>query len=323
MTKNKFYYDPKTVSYKPVQVSLRVRIFKNIVVVFGLILVAFLGFIGFSFVIKTPKVVSQQREIENLKINYELLTNRIESATKVLREIQDRDDNIYRVYFEANPIPKEQRMAGFGGINRYKSLEGYENSKIVKNLTKKVDILSKQLVVQSKSLDKIVRLAKDKNKMLASIPAIQPIANKQLNRIASGFGYRYHPIYKRRHFHGGMDFSAPIGTPIYATGKGKVIVAKKSFKGYGYHVQINHGYGYKTLYAHMHKIIVRERQKVKRGDLIGYVGTTGRSTGPHLHYEVIKNNRRVNPVYYYHNDLSPEEYAQVLEISARENQSYD
>ena len=208
-------------------------------------------------------------------------------------------------------------------MNRYRYLNGYDNTKLIKIATKKLDILSKQLVVQSKSLDEIVVLAKNKKEMLASIPAIQPVANKDLKRMASGYGYRIHPIYKTRKFHWGMDFSAPRGTPIYATGNGKIEKVKRSRRGYGNQVKINHGFGYKTFYAHLEKYTVRKGQKVKRGDLIGYVGTSGISTAPHLHYEVIKGNRKLNPVYFYFSDLTPEEYDRMLEMASQENQSLD
>jgi murein DD-endopeptidase MepM/ murein hydrolase activator NlpD len=214
-------------------------------------------------------------------------------------------------------------MAGFGGVNRYKSLDGFENSTMIKDVTKKIDILSKQLVVQSKSLDEIVGMAKNKKEMLASIPAIQPVANKELKRMASGYGYRIHPIYKTRKYHWGMDFSAPKGTPVYATGNGKVSKVKRSRRGYGNQVKITHGFGYQTFYAHLDRYTVRKYQKVKRGDLIGYVGSSGTSTAPHLHYEVLKGNRKVNPVYYYFNDLTPDEYNTMLEMSSLENQSLD
>jgi murein DD-endopeptidase MepM/ murein hydrolase activator NlpD len=194
---------------------------------------------------------------------------------------------------------------------------------LIKTAAKKLDILSKQLVVQSKSLDEIVVLAKNKKEMLASIPAIQPVANKDLKRMASGYGYRIHPIYKTRKFHWGMDFSSPRGTPVYATGNGKIEKVKRSRRGYGNQVKINHGFGYKTFYAHLEKYTVRKGQKVKRGDLIGYVGTSGISTAPHLHYEVIKGNRKLNPVYFYFNDLTPEEYDRMLEMASQENQSLD
>jgi hypothetical protein len=289
----------------------------------ALVLVAFIGFVGFSYLIKSPSQIAQQRELENLQLHFELLSKRIDDGTEVLNEIQDRDNNIYRVYFEAEPISKEQRMAGFGGVNRYKSLDGFENSTMIKDVTKKIDILSKQLVVQSKSLDEIVGMAKNKKEMLASIPAIQPVANKELKRMASGYGYRIHPIYKTRKYHWGMDFSAPKGTPVYATGNGKVSKVKRSRRGYGNQVKITHGFGYQTFYAHLDRYTVRKHQKVKRGDLIGYVGSSGTSTAPHLHYEVLKGNRKVNPVYYYFNDLTPDEYNTMLEMSSLENQSLD
>jgi murein DD-endopeptidase MepM/ murein hydrolase activator NlpD len=323
MAKVKYYYDPSSLSYRKIRLSGKKKIGRTIFYSAGVLLVAFIGFIGFSQFLTSPNEKAQARELENLKLHYELLSERISQATLVLEDIQDRDENVYRVFFEANPIPEEQRKAGFGGVNRYKALSGFENSDMIKNLTYTTDILSKQLVVQSKSLDEIVELAKNKEEMLASIPAIQPVANKNLKRMASGYGYRIHPVYKTRKFHSGMDFSAPEGTPVYATGNGRVEKTTKSRRGYGNQVVINHGFTYKTLYAHLQSYVVRRGQKVKRGDLIGYVGSTGVSTAPHLHYEVIKGNRKMNPAYYYFNDLTPEEYAQMLEISSQENQSLD
>tara|TARA_B110000967_G_C18902249_1_gene577062 strand:- start:9264 stop:10235 length:972 start_codon:yes stop_codon:yes gene_type:complete len=323
MAKVKFYYDSETLSYQRIQVDRQTKFKNSMFFVVALVLVAFIGFVGFSYLIKSPGQIAQQRELENLQLHFELLSKRIDEGTEVLNEIQDRDNNIYRVYFEAEPISKEQRMAGFGGVNRYKSLDGFENSTMIKDVTKKIDILSKQLVVQSKSLDEIVGMAKNKKEMLASIPAIQPVANKELKRMASGYGYRIHPIYKTRKYHWGMDFSAPKGTPVYATGNGKVTKVKRSRRGYGNQVKITHGFGYQTFYAHLDRYTVRKHQKVKRGDLIGYVGSSGTSTAPHLHYEVLKGNRKVNPVYYYFNDLTPDEYNTMLEMSSLENQSLD
>ncbi len=323
MAKVKFYYDSETLSYQRIQVDRKTKFKNSMFFLAALVLVAFIGFVGFSYLIKSPSQIAQQRELENLQLHFELLSKRIDDGTEVLNEIQDRDNNIYRVYFEAEPISKEQRMAGFGGINRYKSLDGFENSTMIKDVTKKIDILSKQLVVQSKSLDEIVGMAKNKKEMLASIPAIQPVANKELKRMASGYGYRIHPIYKTRKYHWGMDFSAPKGTPVYATGNGKVSKVKRSRRGYGNQVKITHGFGYQTFYAHLDRYTVRKHQKVKRGDLIGYVGSSGTSTAPHLHYEVLKGNRKVNPVYYYFNDLTPDEYNTMLEMSSLENQSLD
>lgn len=323
MAKVKFYYDSDTLSYQRIQVKKGTKVKNALLFIVAVLLTAFLGFVGFSYVIKSPSQLAQERELENLKLHFELLSKRIDEGTSVLKEIQERDDNIYRVYFEADPISKEERMAGFGGINRYKSLDGFENSVMIKEVTKKIDVLSKQLVVQSKSLDEIIEMAKNKKEMLASIPAIQPVANKDLKRMASGYGYRIHPIYKTRKYHWGMDFSAPKGTPIYATGNGKVQLAKRSKRGFGNHVKIDHGFGYVTLYGHMDKFVVRKGQKVKRGDLIGYVGSSGISTAPHLHYEVHKGNRKANPIYYYFNDLTPEEYDLMLDMASKENQSLD
>jgi hypothetical protein len=323
MAKVKFYYDSDTLSYQRIQVKKGTKVKNSLLFIVAILLTSFLGFIGFSYVVKSPGQMEQERELENLKLHFELLSKKIEQGTEVLNEIQERDDNIYRVYFEAEPISKEERMAGFGGINRYKSLDGFENSVMIKEVTKKIDVLSKQLVVQSKSLDEIIEMAKNKKEMLASIPAIQPVANKELKRMASGYGYRIHPIYKTRKYHWGMDFSAPKGTPIYATGNGKVEYAKRSKRGFGNHVKIDHGFGYKTLYGHMDTFIVRKGQKVQRGDLIGYVGSSGTSTAPHLHYEVHKGKRKVNPIYYYFNDLTPEEYDLMLDMASKENQSLD
>lgn len=323
MAKVKFYYDSDTLSYRKIQVKKSTKIKKSLLLVAAVLLNMILGFVALSPVIKSPNLIKTESELENMKLHYQLLSKRVDEGTDVLKGIQDRDNNIYRVYFEADPISDEQRMAGFGGVNRYKSLDGFENSAMIKEVTRKIDVLSKQLVVQSKSLDEIVALAKNKKEMLASIPAIQPVANKDLKRMASGYGYRIHPIYKTRKYHWGMDFSAPKGTPVYATGNGKIESAKRSRRGYGNQVKIDHGFGYKTFYAHLDKFIVRKYQKVKRGDLIGYVGSSGTSTAPHLHYEVVKGNRKVNPVYYYFNDLTPEEYDRMLEMSSQENQSLD
>lgn len=323
MAKVKYYYDADTLSYRKIERSKKNIYGRVSLTILALVLVAFFGFIGFSQFLMSPNERAQKRELENLKLHYELLSKRIDESSKVLNDLQERDNTIYRVYFEANPIPEEKRKAGFGGVNRYNYLDGFENSTVIKKITKDLDVLSKQMVVQSKSLDEIVELAKNKEEMLASIPAIQPVANKNLKRMASGYGYRIHPIYKTRKFHWGMDFSAPKGTPVYATGNGIIEKAKRSRRGYGNQVRINHGFGYATFYAHLDRFVVRRNQKVKRGDLIGYVGTSGTSTAPHLHYEVIKNNRKVNPVYYYFNDLTPEEYERMLVLASQENQSLD
>ena len=323
MAKIKYYYDTKTLSYKRIELNAfdKFKRFLSYVVAStftGLIMVI----VFFQF-FDSPKEKKLKSEIENLVVQYDILSKKMTQIDLVLDNIQQRDDNIYRVIFEADPIPSSIRKAGFGGVNRYKDIRNFSNSELVVEITKKADKLSKQLYIQSKSFDEVIDLAKNKADMLASIPAIQPIANKDLGRVASGYGYRIHPIYKTRKLHTGMDFTAPQGTPIYATGDGKIAKVRRSRKGYGNHVIIDHGYGYQTLYAHMTKYIVYRGQKVKRGEIIGYVGSTGTSVAPHLHYEVMKNKRKINPVNYYYNDLSPEEYEKMLEIASQNNQSFD
>ena len=323
MAKVKYYYDADTLSYRKIERKKKDVFRKTTFGFLAIVLVAFFGFIGFSQFLMSPNERAQKRELDNLKLHYDLITKRIEESSHILSELQDRDNNVYRVFFEANPIPEEQRKAGFGGVNRYQYLDGFNNSTMIKKATKDLDILSKQLVVQSKSLDEIVALAKAKEKMLASIPAIQPVSNEHLSRMASGYGWRNDPFTKARKFHKGMDFTAPKGTPIYASGDGVVIRADGRAIGYGRHVRIDHGFGYVTLYGHMTKYVVKRKQKVKRGDLIGYVGSTGRSKAPHLHYEVRKNGRHINPINFYYGSLTADEFAAMLKVAEQEGQSYD
>ena len=323
MAKIKYYYDTKTLSYKRIELNAFDKFKRSLSYVVASAFTGLIMIVVFFQFFDSPKEKRLKSEIENLVTQYDILSKKMTQIDLVLDDIQQRDDNIYRVIFEADPIPSSIRKAGFGGVNRYKDIRNFSNSELVIEVTKKADKLSKQLYIQSKSFDEVINLAKNKADMLASIPAIQPIANKDLGRVASGYGYRIHPIYKTRKLHTGMDFTAPQGTPIYATGDGKIEKVKRSRKGYGNHVIIDHGYGYQTLYAHMKKYIVYRGQKVKRGEIIGYVGSTGTSVAPHLHYEVMKNKRKINPVNYYYNDLSPEEYTKMLEISSQNNQSFD
>ncbi|MDB4329963.1 M23 family metallopeptidase, partial [Flavobacteriaceae bacterium] len=254
---------------------------------------------------------------------FEQLNKKMDEATAVLGDVENRDNTIYRVYFEANPIPESQRKAGFGGLNRYATLEGYAHSNLIVNTAKKLDILQKQLVVQSKSLDEISTLASKKEALLAAIPSIQPISNQDLTRMASGFGWRSDPFNKVRKKHWGMDFTAPRGTPIYATGNGRILRADQRATGFGKHIRIDHGFGYVTIYAHLSQYNVRRGEKVKRGDIIGYVGSTGRSQAPHLHYEVWKDKKKINPINFYTGTLSPAEFENLLRFANQENQSLD
>jgi len=323
MSKIKYYYDTKTLSYKPIESTGIDKFKKFIVYLTSSAILAFFTLLIFFQYFDSPKEKRLKGEINHLLSQYEIINNDLEKIELVLDDIQNRDDNIYRTIFEADPIPTSIRKQGFGGVNRYKKLSGYSNSDLIINTSKKIDQLTKQLYLQSKSFDEIIELAKNKSKMLASIPAIQPVANKDLKRMTSGYGYRIHPIYKTRKMHYGMDYSAKVGTEIYATGDGVVSKVKRSKRGYGNYVKINHGFGYETLYAHMSKYIVKKGQKVKRGEVIGYVGNTGISTAPHLHYEVRKDNKKINPVNFYFNDLTPEEYEKMLELASQPNQSFD
>ena len=323
MAKIKYYYDTKTLSYKPIKLNSGEKIKGYFIFFLSSVLLSFFILLIFYQFFDSPKEKKLKLEIQNLTSQYEVIDKNMKQVEIVLDEIQDRDDNIYRVIFEADPIPTSIRKQGFGGVNRYEKLLGLSNSELMINTSKKIDQLTKQLYLQSKSFDEVIDLAKNKSNMLASIPAIQPVANKDLKRMASGYGYRIHPIYKTRKMHYGMDFSAKTGTEIYSTGDGVGSKVKRSKRGYGNYVKINHGFGYETLYAHMSKYIVKKGQKVKRGEVIGFVGNSGISTAPHLHYEVRKDNKKINPVNFYYNDLSPEEYEKMLEISLQSNQSLD
>lgn len=325
MAKVKYYYDAENLAYRVIKITKTRKVGVALLFMAASALFGFLCFVALlnTPYFETPKDKLQAREIENLKINYEILNRRMEQVNEVLTDVGERDNKIYRTYFNASQIPDEQRKAGFGGVNRYKELEGYNNSELVINSTKMLDIISKELVVQSRSLDEIAKLAKDKEKLLAAIPAIQPVKNEDLRQMASGFGYRSDPFTKIRKFHAGMDFSARTGTPIYATGDGVVVVADNRMSGYGNRVVIRHGFGYETLYGHMSKFKARAGQKVKRGDVIGYVGSTGRSEAPHLHYEVHKNGEVINPINFYYGNISAKEYILISKLANQENQSLD
>ena len=325
MSKVKYYYDHDTLSYREIKVTNKNRISG---VLLFLLASFFFGITSLlillnSDIINTPSEVAQKRSLENFKLQFDILNKKLGQLEKVIANIENRDNNLYRVYFEASPIPEEQRRAGFGGINRYKDLEGYNNSDLIINTTKRLDILTKQTVVQSRSLEEIESLAKNKASLIEAIPTIQPIKNKDLTRVASGYGYRIDPFTKIRRFHYGMDFTAKRGTPIYATGNGIVKRADNRSSGYGKHIRIDHGFGYLSLYAHLSKYKVRRGQKVKRGDIIGYVGNSGRSVGPHLHYEILKDNKKINPLNFYYGNLSAQEYEALLTQSNQENQSMD
>ncbi|MFV8344909.1 peptidoglycan DD-metalloendopeptidase family protein [Flavobacterium sp. ZB4P13] len=325
MSKVKYYYDSENLAYRKIKTRKRRKL--GVIILF-LLASALFGFLSFIVLLntpyfETPKDRLQAREIENLRLNYALLNKKMDQVNGVIEAIEDRDNNLYRVYFNKSAIPDSIRKAGLPGKNRYKVLEGYDNSQLVMNTTKRIDVLSKELAVQSKSLDAILKLAEAKSDFLSAIPAIQPVRNENLKQVASGFGYRTDPFTKARKMHEGMDFTAKTGSPIYATGDGVVAKADNTASGYGNHIVIRHGFGYETLYAHLSKYKARAGQRVKRGDVIGYVGSTGRSEGPHLHYEVHKDKKVVNPLNFYYGNISAVEYVVIAQLANQENQSLD
>lgn len=272
---------------------------------------------------ESPADRAREREIAFLEQEVLRLQGDVSEMSVILNDIETRDDAIYRSIFGTDPFPGHLRNPGIGGADRTRHLRGYDHSESIVSLSEEVSELQRKLVAQSRSFDEVLDLAKQKRELLQSIPAIQPVRNEDLKRMASGYGYRIHPIYKVRKFHYGMDFSAPTGTDIFATGDGVVVKVSRQYNGYGRHVIVKHGFGYETLYAHMSKILVKEGQTVHRGEVIGLVGNTGTSVAPHLHYEVVKDGKKVNPAHYYFNDLTPEQYEQMLIQNEAPNQSFD
>ncbi|AWO02284.1 peptidase M23 [Chitinophaga alhagiae] len=323
MKKVKYFYNTQTLKYEKLVVSLRVKIlrilgFLSAAIVTGILFLS----VAYRF-LDSPKEKLLRRDIDNMKEEYEGLKGRMADLKTEIDELQHRDNSIYRVIFEAAPIPDSVRAGQPDKDEEIQQLQRKENGEIIASAARMLGELTNRVKMQEKSYLQIEDLIKNKQKMLASIPAIQPVANKDLDRIASGFGYRIDPIYKTMKFHSGLDFTAPSGTPIYATGDGVIEEASLSDVGYGNHVVVNHGYGYKSLYGHMVRMKVKRGQGVKRGDVLGWVGSTGKSTGPHCHYEVVKNGVKVDPVYFFYNDLTPEQFDRMLKIARSGNQSFD
>lgn len=322
MTKKaKFHFNPETLSFERVETSARNILKKIFIHLFSSAFIGFLFFIGFSFFIDSPEEKQLKKDLKTMKIQYRLLDKKIDRLSKVSKDLQQRDNNLYRVIFQAEPLP-DYTSGNYQNNELINELSDKSSHKILNETSQKVDALSKQIYSQIKSYDEIVELLKTNETKLQNIPAIQPILNKDLTRIASGFGYRIDPIYHTRKMHTGMDFTAPIGTDIYATGNGTVTFAGWK-QGYGNTIIIDHGFGYETLYAHLKNIKVRERQKINRTDIIGTVGNTGKSTGPHLHYEVFFKGQHVDPLNYYFLDLSPEEYDKMIQLAQNAGQVLD
>ena len=314
MAKIKYKYNPETVSYEAVNGSFSKKIKRLIPHLVGSIFFGTLLVVAFSYFIDSPKELALKREKQEILANYQYLNQELNEVKEVLNDLQYRDDNIYRTMFETEPISAEVRKAGFGGTDSYKNLRSLDNEEIVANTTQRFDVISKQLYIQSKSFDEVADLSKRKEEMLTSIPAIIPISINSVVRIGN-FGMRVHPIHRIWKLHEGMDFTARTGTKIHSTGDGVVELVKSSRRGYGNQIIVNHGFGYKTRYAHLSKYLVKVGDKIKRGQIIGLVGSTGQSTGPHLHYEVIKNNRAIDPINFYFEDLTPKQYDEMIKQS--------
>ncbi|HUW92778.1 MAG TPA: M23 family metallopeptidase [Bacteroidales bacterium] len=323
MPKTKYKFNHETLSFDKIRLGLKQLILRLFAYFVGsLFLAGLYGFI-FAFIFDSPKERALKREIEQMDLQYELMNREMENVEKVLGHLQETDDNLYRTIFESEPIPSTYREGGIGGVNRYEELDGFSNSELIMETATRLDKIRKKVVVQSKSFDELIVLAREKGELLRSIPAIQPVSNKDLKRTASGFGLRIHPIYKISKFHSGMDFTAPTGTEVYATGDGVISTVKSLRRELGNHIIIDHGFGYQTVYAHLDGFNVKVGQKVKRGDVIGFVGNTGLSTAPHLHYEVKVNGRNVDPAMYYFNDLTADEYDRMIEIAMKSGQTFD
>jgi len=323
MARIKYYYDTESCRYERIRTS-KWDIFINFLAFLTVATVIATGLVfGFLVYFESPEELQLRKENQELLMYYNLMGKDMESISQVLQSMQERDDDIYRVIFGVNPLADEIRTGGTGGAHKYRALmeKGLSREELIVNDLQKIDALKKQMYIQTKSYDEIVELAKNKEDFLAALPAIQPVSNNDLKRLSSGFGYRIDPYLKTRRKHPGVDFSLEVGNPVRATGDGKVKFTKSSLSGYGKQVHIDHGFGYETKYGHLDKILVKKGQRLKRGDLVGYSGHSGKSTAPHLHYEVIKNGVKVNPIHYFSRDLSAEEYEEILRLASIENQA--
>ena len=323
MTPTKYKFDPDSLSFDKIRLGIRTLLLRFLAYFLGSVIIAIIYWGVYSSFFDSPKEKALKREVEQMTIQYELIHKEMANVENVLTDLQKTDDNLYRTIFEAEPIPVTEREGGIGGVNRYESLEGYKNSNLVIETANRLDKIRKKTYVQSKSYDNLIRLAENKADMLKSIPSIIPVSNKDLTRTASGFGWRIHPFYKISKFHFGMDFTAPLGTEVYATGNGTVVEVKAAQRGFGKYIILDHGFGYMSTYAHLSNFNVRVGQKVQRGDIIGFVGSTGTSVANHLHYEIKLNGVNVDPVNYFFEDLSSAEYEKMIEIASKTGQSFD
>lgn len=322
MAKQKYIFNPKTLAFEVFQISTARKVGRIVLITLSVMGMAFLFAILIFALFKSPQEKIQARELEYMKLQYEIMSDKMELYEAELADLEQRDNNVYRVVFDAEPIPSAKRRSGLANVNRYANLEGYRNSEQVIAASKKLDGIASQLYYQSVSYDEVFEMARNKEEMLACIPAIMPMRVNDIKYISSFFGYRPDPIYNIAKFHSGVDFSTKMNAEVYATGDGVVNIDKTQW-GYGKMVTIDHGYGYKSMYAHLNRFAVRKGQKVKRGQLIGYAGSTGKSTGVHLHYELRKDDVPIDPIHFFFNDLTPEQYEQILEQSTLPTKTMD
>lgn len=325
MSRKKIFYryNPQTLSYDRVFPSFKSRILAIIRHLLSGVLTAGIALLFFIYFFDSPQEKALEKENNMLRAQYELLNKRLDQAFKILEPIQERDDYMYRAIYQADPVPLSIRMSGVGGLGRYQELASISNPKLITQTVQRMDVLEKQLYIQSNSLDEVLDMLRSQKDRINHTPSIVPVADKDLSKVASGYGWRMHPVYQIPKHHDGMDFNAPVGTPVYATADGVVTVAKHFGGGYGRCIDIDHGYGYLSRYAHLNKIKVKVGQKVKRGEIIGEVGNTGLSTGAHLHYEVRLKGEPKNPALFYHGDLTPEEFDLMIEVSANRGNIMD
>lgn len=323
MKKIKYYYNTNSLRYEKLVTPLRVKLLRILGFLAGAIVTALIIVVIAFQVIDSPKEMVMRQENNRIKEDYRLLNARVRTMQQQMADLEKRDNHVYREIFEANPIPDSARAKSLEKQQEVQLAESMEDNELAYSIAATLDKMMNRIASQKKSYQEIEAMIGNKEKMLAATPAIQPVSNKDLSRIASGFGYRIDPVYKTVKMHAGLDFAAPQGTPIYATADGVVRLAGNTGNGYGNHVIINHGYGYETLYGHQYRIKAKVGQKVKRGELIGWVGSTGKSTGPHLHYEVHKNKRHIDPIYFFYNDLTPEQFDRIVKMAASGNQSFD
>jgi murein DD-endopeptidase MepM/ murein hydrolase activator NlpD len=323
MKKIKYYYNTHTLRYEKLEVPLRVKLLRVFAfIATALVTSVIISYFAFRFV-GSPTEKLLRAENNRLKDRFETLNRKVKTMQEQMSELERRDNTVYRSIFEADPIPDSARAHNMEVANEKARLAGIEDDELSISIQEALGNLSQRIKVQEKSYNELKSLIKNKEQLLSATPAIQPVSNQDLNRIASGFGLRIDPIYKTVKMHAGLDFTAPQGTPIYATADGVIKVSGYSEGGYGNHVVINHGYGYETLYGHMVRIKAKVGQRVKRGEIVGYVGSTGKSTGPHCHYEVRKGNQKLDPVYFFYNDLGPEQFNELLKRAKASNQSFD